>query len=88
MMVVSLMGVVGSSAGWSQSDVPQLLENNVLMRADNITYDESFGIITARGNVEVSRGNRVLLADTLSYNRRDNVIIASGTYHSCLKMGV
>ena len=45
MMVVSLMGVVGSSAGWSQSDVPQLLENNVLMRADNITYDESFGII-------------------------------------------
>ena len=78
MMVVSLLGVVGSRAGWSQSDVPQLLENNVLMRADNITYDESFGIITARGNVEVSRGKRVLLADTLSYNRRDNVIIASG----------
>ncbi|MCR9072864.1 MAG: LPS assembly protein LptD [Alphaproteobacteria bacterium] len=51
----------------------------VLLVADEVVYDESLGIVTARGNVELTQGPRVLLADTVSYNRKANTVIASGS---------
>ena len=63
---------------WAQSEAPGALQDNVLMRADSVTYDEDFGIITASGHVEISHGENILLADTISYNRRDNIVIATG----------
>ena len=53
-------------------------ETPVLLVADEVVYDESLGIVTARGNVELSQGPRVLLADTVSYNRKADTVIASG----------
>lgn len=50
----------------------------VLLVADEVVYDESLGIVTARGGVELSQGPRVLLADMVSYNRKANTVIASG----------
>jgi LPS-assembly protein len=50
----------------------------VLVRADEVTYDENNEIVTATGNVELSQGERVLLADTVSYNRRTEIVTASG----------
>lgn len=50
----------------------------VLLSADEITYDESLGIVVASGNVEVSQNDRVLLADTVSYNERAGTVTASG----------
>jgi LPS-assembly protein len=60
---------------YSQSferDVP------VLMTADELLFDDELGIATAKGNVEISQSGRVLLADTVSYNQRDDVVSASG----------
>lgn len=50
----------------------------VLLVADEVVYDESLGIVTARGNVELSQGPRLLMADTVSYNRKSDTVIASG----------
>lgn len=50
----------------------------VLLTADEITYDESLGIVVASGNVEIAQNDRVLLADTVSYNERAGTVTASG----------
>ncbi|WP_420547416.1 LPS-assembly protein LptD [Curvivirga sp.] len=57
---------------------PQNEESPVLLSADEVNYDETLNIITARGNVELVQEGRVLLADTLSYNQTDDTITASG----------
>jgi len=49
-----------------------------LISADQISYDEKLGVVTASGNVEIAQGDRVLLADTISYNQRTDVVTASG----------
>jgi LPS-assembly protein len=50
----------------------------VLFSADEVNYDDDYGLVIARGNVEISQGNRTLLADTVSYNRRTDTVTASG----------
>lgn len=50
----------------------------VLLKADEITYDEDLSVVTARGHVEISQGERVLLADVVSYNQKTEVMTASG----------
>ncbi|MDE0780527.1 MAG: LPS assembly protein LptD, partial [Alphaproteobacteria bacterium] len=50
----------------------------VLLTADKLDFDEDLGIATARGNVEIVQGERVLNADAVTYNQRDNIVIASG----------
>lgn len=50
----------------------------VLLQADELTYNEDLGVVTARGNVEMSQGPRVLMADTVTYNQKANTVAASG----------
>lgn len=49
-----------------------------LITADQIVHDRDLNTVTARGHVEVDQGERILLADTLSYNLKQDVIIATG----------
>lgn len=49
-----------------------------LIKADEITYDESLSLVTARGHVEISQGDRVLLADVVTYNQKTTIMTASG----------
>lgn len=58
--------------GLENADAP------VLINADELAHDRDLGIVTARGHVEVSRENRVLLADTVTYNTKQDTVIASG----------
>jgi LPS-assembly protein len=53
-------------------------EQPSLLTADEVTYDESLGVVVARGNVEISQRQRVLKADTISYNVRTRIVTASG----------
>ena len=48
-----------------------------LLSADRMIHDSELGQVTARGNVEISSGDRVLLADSVSYSERDGVVTAS-----------
>lgn len=49
-----------------------------LLEADEVIYDRENDIVTARGSVEISQGDRVVKADVLSYNRKRKLVTASG----------
>ena len=51
----------------------------VMLTAEELISDDDLGIVTAQGNVEVAQGDRLLRADTLTFNRRTNVVTASGS---------
>ncbi|MDA0786778.1 MAG: LPS assembly protein LptD, partial [Proteobacteria bacterium] len=53
-------------------------EQPVLMTADDLSFDEDLGTATARGNVEIVQGERILNADAVTYNQRDNIVTATG----------
>lgn len=46
--------------------------------ADQMDVDNELGIVTARGSVEVIYDKRTLLADTISYNQKSDVLTATG----------
>jgi LPS-assembly protein len=50
----------------------------VLFKADEVNHDQDLGLVTARGNVEISQGDRVVRADVVTFNRTTNVVTASG----------
>lgn len=47
--------------------------------ADEMQHDRDLDIVTARGNVQVQHEDRILTADVIVYNRRDNFVTASGS---------
>lgn len=52
--------------------------NALLVSADELQNDEELGLVVAKGHVEISQGQRVLLADTVTYNQRTDTVTASG----------
>lgn len=53
-------------------------EAPVLVTADELQYDQDLGLIVAKGHVELSKQDEVLLADTVTYNQRSDTVTASG----------
>ena len=56
----------------------ELPAGDLLMSADELTYDEATDTVMASGNVEVAQGARVLRAARIHYRRGDGVLTASG----------
>jgi LPS-assembly protein len=50
----------------------------VQFTADEVSYDQELGLVTARGSVEIVHEGRILLADQISYNSKRDTIAASG----------
>jgi LPS-assembly protein len=50
----------------------------VHMLADQLIYDREFGIVTAKGRVEMQQTGRTITADTVTYNLKHDVMGASG----------
>jgi LPS-assembly protein len=50
----------------------------ILLKADEITYDSNARTVTARGNVEISDQDRTLLADQVTYDEVRDLVTASG----------
>lgn len=48
-----------------------------IVEADSMTYDDS-GVVTAKGNVYIVQGERMLLSDELVYNKNEDTITANG----------
>jgi LPS-assembly protein len=64
-----------------QGRAQKLQSNNgeqVLITADEVSYDQELGTIIARGSVEIVQGKRVLIADSISYNQKTDTVSASG----------
>lgn len=68
----------GRTTGRPRRKTSQSDNQPALITADQIVHDRDLNTVTARGHVEVDQGDRILLADTLSYNLKQDVIIASG----------
>ncbi len=50
----------------------------MLFTADEVQYDQELGLTVAKGNVELSEGDQILLADTVTYNQRTDTVTATG----------
>lgn len=50
----------------------------IILQADELIHDNQNGTVIAIGNVEAAQGERVLLADRVTYNERTNRVTASG----------
>ncbi len=48
------------------------------LAADDLTSDEQLGLVIARGHVELAQGGRTVHADTVAYNQKSRVVVASG----------
>ena len=48
------------------------------LEADEMIYERDLGIVTARGSVEITQGERILFADVVTYNERDDLVTATG----------
>lgn len=70
----ALLTVCIATPALSQSLDTQPVE----LTADEMTYERDLGVVTARGKVEIIQGERILFADTVSYNQRDDIVTASG----------
>src|SRR6185312_2090215 len=79
-LLVAAPCLAQSDSGKAPSDSGQPTGDKipVLLIADEVTYDRDLGVVTARGHVEISRGDRVVHADTVSYNERAQTVTASG----------
>lgn len=49
-----------------------------LLKADSLYYDPGTGRVTAEGNVEISQGERILMAQRLVYDQHNNAVYATG----------
>lgn len=72
LLAVALLVPPAKSQGASSPEQP------VLIKADEMARDEELGAIIARGNVEITQGGRILLADSVSYNEKADTVSASG----------
>ncbi len=50
----------------------------VLFKSDSLSYDRAGETVTAQGNVEIVRGERILRADAVTYDRRADRVTARG----------
>lgn len=73
-----IFAVIGLLLAISFSATGQDLNIPVLIQADELTQDQELGNVVARGNVEITQGERLLFADTVSYNQKSNTVTASG----------
>ncbi len=67
----------------SNTFLTQQESDPALLNAEEVTYDETLGIVTARGNVEISMRNNnggvsILQADTVTFNEKSNLATATG----------
>lgn len=70
-----LLGLLGLPTAAEAQDSE---EEPFLLTADTVVYDSEADTVTARGGVEVSSGERRLLADEVRYDERTGKLLARG----------
>lgn len=76
--IAAVAAAFPAPAARSQETPPTPADIPINFVADQLDVDRNLGIVTARGNVEVNRDDRTLLADTISYNQKKDLLTASG----------
>lgn len=73
-----LLGALAVCALGTSAAVTQEAEEQTLILADEMRFDENANTVTAVGNVEIERDGRILFADTVTYNQETDVVAAAG----------
>lgn len=82
-----LSACFGASAAQAQQSEPtteakEVESDNIAFAADVIEYDSPTDVVTARGNVVVSRDGYTLRADTIIWDRKSGEVNATGNIRS------
>ncbi|HMI95896.1 MAG TPA: LPS assembly protein LptD [Micropepsaceae bacterium] len=76
--VVVSAAAMGIAIGLHTAQAQTREPSRVLLQADEITYDTSTGVVTAKGHVEISDDERTLLANEVVYNENTDTVTATG----------
>jgi LPS-assembly protein len=49
-----------------------------LLKADQLRHERNLGLVIGKGNVEIVQDDRILRADTVSYNQKTDILTATG----------
>lgn len=49
-----------------------------VVSADELIYDQTLGLVTARGKVEIHQNHQILRADQVTYNQKTQIVAATG----------
>lgn len=49
-----------------------------VVSADELIYDQTLGLVTARGKVEIHQNYQILRADQVTYNQKSQIVTATG----------
>jgi LPS-assembly protein len=71
----ALLGFAGFAAS---SRMAAASDSPLNLIADQVGYDQNLGVYVARGHVEMAQDDRIVMADTVTYNERTKRISASG----------
>jgi LPS-assembly protein len=82
-LIASGAAAQGAGAGSAKPDAPGgtaagKVVPYVILRADEVTFDEKAGLATATGNVEIAQGQRLLRADRVTYSEKTDTFTATG----------
>ena len=83
MMVAGLSGVGGNHSARAafvevEAEADTDPSKQSFLQADEISYSDDTNTVTATGNVEIQRDNRILLADKIVYDRNADIATATG----------
>jgi LPS-assembly protein len=78
LLLAVLAAVSPACAAPAASPAPTTQGEPALIGADRISEDEDLGIVIASGHVEISQGDNLVHADTVTYNQRTDMATASG----------
>ena len=48
----------------------------ILLTAESMRFNDQTGLVTARGDVEITQGKKILLADQVLYDRNTDIMTA------------
>ncbi len=78
-LAAGLVALCLAAAPATRADEPAAASSTpVVVRADKLTHDQKNGIVEAIGNVEIAQGQRVLLADRVTYVESTDTVFAEG----------
>ncbi len=73
-IAATLGGITSMGGAHAAAPVP----GQILLQADEVTYDSQARIVSAKGHVEIVDEQRTLRADEVTYNQNTDIVSASG----------
>lgn len=77
-IIAFLSLIMVSSVTFAQDIRPGLSQQPVMLKADDLNYDQVRNMLVARGNVQIYQGQDLLTADEVTYDRGLDKMMAKG----------